>query len=150
MSTIKTTNVQLGTSGTASNNFVLAVPGTPNGTVKLSRGNQGATTDDVMSIANDNGVSFLRLRQNIIIVGASTTATAGKTYVCTATMTLTLPSSPQPGDMVGFSNRSGTTTIVIGRGGQNIMGLAEDMTVDSQNASFTLVFADATRGWIVI
>jgi hypothetical protein len=68
--------------------------------------------------------------------------------VFTATLTLTLPASPAAGDMVMFSNRSATTTPVIGRNGQNIMGVAEDMTVNSVNYFATLVFADATRGWI--
>lgn len=50
MSTVKVVNVQLGQSATASNNFTLAVPSVPNGTIKLSRGNAGATTSDVISI----------------------------------------------------------------------------------------------------
>jgi hypothetical protein len=47
-----------------------------------------------------------------------------------------------------FANRSATATPVIDRNGQNIMGLAENMTVDNVNYFGTLVFADATRGWI--
>jgi hypothetical protein len=66
----------------------------------------------------------------------------------TASLTLTLPASPAAGDMVMFSNNSGTTTPVIGRNGQNIESLAEDMTVDNVNYFGTLVYADATRGWI--
>jgi len=50
MSTVKVVNVQLGQSATASNNFTLAVPSVPNGTIKLSRGNAGVTTSDVISI----------------------------------------------------------------------------------------------------
>jgi len=29
------------------------------------------------------------------------------------------------------------------------MGLAENMTIDNATASFTLTFADATRGWVL-
>jgi hypothetical protein len=48
--TIKTQNIQLGDSATASQNFVLSVPASPDGTVKLSRGNVGATTQDVLVV----------------------------------------------------------------------------------------------------
>lgn len=50
MSTVKANNIQIGQSATATQNFTLAVPATPDGTIKLSRGNQGATTADVVSI----------------------------------------------------------------------------------------------------
>ena len=86
--------------------------------------------------------------QNIQVISGNTTAVRSRTYIFTATLTLTLPSSPTAGDMVMYANRSGTSTPVIGRNGQNIMGLAEDMTVDNVNYFATLVFADATRGWV--
>lgn len=51
-------HVQLGDSGTPANNFVLAVPTTPDATLKLSRGNVGATTQDVLTISADGTVDF--------------------------------------------------------------------------------------------
>lgn len=51
MSTIKVTNVQMGTGATASNNIVLSVPSAPDGTFKLSRGVAGATVLDVVTIS---------------------------------------------------------------------------------------------------
>jgi len=47
---LKVQQVQLGDSATASNNFVLSVPATPDGSVKLSKGVIGATTSDVLTI----------------------------------------------------------------------------------------------------
>jgi hypothetical protein len=87
--------------------------------------------------------------QNMQVIGSGTTAVASRVYVLTASLTLTLPASPAAGNWVSVSNRSGTTTPVIARNGQNIMGLAEDMTIDNSTASFTLTFADATRGWVL-
>lgn len=84
------------------------------------------------------------------VIAINTNAVAGTAYVLTASLTLTLPSSPTAGDIVTAINRSGTTTPVIGRNGQNIMGLAEDLTLDSSNAPVTLIFADATRGWVLV
>lgn len=89
------------------------------------------------------------ITQNVQVISTSTTAVASRTYVLTASLTLTLPASPSAGDWVACSNRSGTLTSVIARNGSNIMGLAEDMTVDSLTAGFTLTFADATRGWVL-
>jgi hypothetical protein len=43
-------NVQLGDSATASQNFTLTVPATPDGSMKLARGNAGATTQDILTV----------------------------------------------------------------------------------------------------
>ena len=88
------------------------------------------------------------ITENIQIISSNTTAVRSRTYVFTATLTLTLPASPAAGDSVMFSNRSGTGTPIIARNGSNIMGLAENLTVDNVNYFGTLVYADATRGWI--
>lgn len=86
--------------------------------------------------------------ETVSVIGTNTNAVVGSTYVLTASLTLTLPASPLAGEFVTVINRSATLTAVIGRNGNNIMGLAEDMTLDSLNASLTLIYADATRGWV--
>lgn len=45
MSTVIAKNIQIGTSGTATNNFTWYQPATPDGTVRLGVGNSGAVTD---------------------------------------------------------------------------------------------------------
>ena len=52
MSTVKANNHQIGQSGTATNNFTLYQPSTPDGTVRLAVGNSGATTGDVLSVSS--------------------------------------------------------------------------------------------------
>jgi len=47
MSTVKSKNLQIGTDGTASNNFTIYTPGTPDGTLRVGNGNAGAATDKV-------------------------------------------------------------------------------------------------------
>jgi hypothetical protein len=84
------------------------------------------------------------------IISTNTAATAKVLYVMTASLTLTLPASPSVGDYVGVSNLSGTTTCVIGRNGNNIMSSATDMTVDVVSAGFTLYYASATQGWVIL
>jgi len=85
---------------------------------------------------------------SVQVIGTNTAAVKNCLYVLTASLTLTLPASPAAGDTVKVSNLSGTTTAVIARNGSNIQGLAEDLTIDSLNAAITLVYADATRGWV--
>jgi hypothetical protein len=117
-------------------------------TLDTSGGTSAVTSvDGVQTLLNKTLVSPI-IQHNVQVISSSTTALASRIYVITASLTLTLPASPVSGDWVGFSNRSNTTTVVIGRNGQNIMGLAEDMTLDSANFFGTLVYADATRGWI--
>jgi hypothetical protein len=66
-----------------------------------------------------------------------------------AGLTMTLPASPAAGNEVAIQVGDFTDT-VIGRNSQNIMGLAEDMTIDVANRTVNLVFTDATRGWRVV
>jgi len=63
---------------------------------------------------------------------------------------LTLPASPSAGNTVTVSNMSGAVTATIARNSQPIMALAEDLTVDLDGAGFTLVYSDATRGWVLL
>ncbi len=84
-----------------------------------------------------------------------TTTGISKTLVnreyCTVTigfLTITLPASPSAGweVLITVGNFSNT---IIGRNGQNIMSLAENMTIDSSYASVRLTYVDATRGWVI-
>ena len=65
-------------------------------------------------------------------------------------VTVNLPASPSTGDYVEFVDAAGkfdANNLTVGRNTGNIMGLAEDMTVAKLNASFRLVYANATSGW---
>jgi len=80
MSTLKTNNVQVGQSVTATNNFTLYQPATPDGTVRLGVGNSGATTADVIT-ANSSGnvgigTSSPQAKLNSISAGAALGGTA--------------------------------------------------------------------------
>lgn len=59
MSLIKANAVQVGQSPTATQNFTLAVPSSPDGTIKLARGNAGATTQDVISVDASGNINGL-------------------------------------------------------------------------------------------
>lgn len=87
------------------------------------------------------------------VVTATTQAAAtGNHYVMTnaSTSTLTLPSTPTAGDQVIVTVGNSRVDTVVARNGQNIQGLAEDMTLDSVNASVTLRYVNSTLGWRLI
>ncbi len=68
MSTLKTNNVQVGQSVTATNNFTLYQPPTPDGTVRIGVGNSGATTSDVVVIGSSG------ITKGVISSGTAVTA----------------------------------------------------------------------------
>ena len=65
---------------------------------------------------------------------------------------MTLPSSPSLGDEVSIVDYAGsfdTYNLTVGRNSQPIMGVAEDLTVATERAGFTLVYVDSTQGWLL-
>jgi len=98
----------------------------------------------------DDNRAFLNQKFKTVTISANTTANNGLYYVGTSTLTLTLPSSPAAGDIVGFSNLSDTTTCVIGRNSENIQGTAEDLTIDQTNAAIVLQYSGASKGWVFV
>ena len=66
--------------------------------------------------------------------------------------TVNLPASPSAGDIMAISDyaqSSGTNNITIGRNGSNIQGDASDLVISRKGVALTLVFVDATKGWVV-
>lgn len=57
MSLLKANSVQIGQSATATQNFTLSVPSSPDGTIKLARGNSGETTADVLTVDASGNVT---------------------------------------------------------------------------------------------
>jgi hypothetical protein len=83
------------------------------------------------------------------------TGVAGNGYFVNTTsgaITVTLPSSPSAGDVVGikdYSNTADTNNITIGRNGSNINGNAADYIMNTEGLSVLLVYVDGTKGWLV-
>ena len=83
------------------------------------------------------------------------TAAAGEGYFVNTTsgaITATLPGSASIGDEVSIIDYAGTAdtnNITIGRNSHKIQGDASDLTVSTERAAFTLVYVDATQGWLL-
>ncbi len=68
-----------------------------------------------------------------------------------AAATMTLPATPVVGDevtIVDSGNFAASNNITIGRNSSNINGAASNLTINANSAAFTLVYANATRGWV--
>ena len=89
-------------------------------------------------------------------VSTASAITKGEGYMCDTTgggFIITLPASPAMGDAVRILDLAGTfdsNNLVLGRNGNNIMGLAEDLTLSTENSAVGLVYTNATQGWKLI
>ena len=84
------------------------------------------------------------------------TAVSGEGYFCdtntSGAFAVTLPASPSAGDIVAvadYANSFDTANLTLNRNGSNIEGAASNFIFNVEGAAMTLVYADATKGWIV-
>ena len=83
------------------------------------------------------------------------TAVAGEGYFCNTTggaFTVTLPASPAVGSIIAvkdYANTFDTEALTLGRNSSNIGGAAQDSLITQEGIAVTLVYADATKGWLV-
>ena len=84
---------------------------------------------------------------------AAFTATAGEGYfvnTTSAAITVTLPSSPSSGDEVNLVDYAGTaaTNNITITSSNNINGASNDVFIDYERGGVSIVYVDATQGWI--
>ena len=70
-------------------------------------------------------------------------------HVTASGKTITLPATPTVNDTVYISVEDFVDT-VVGRNGEDIMGLAEDLTLDKSNITTGLRYVSASRGWQIV
>ena len=116
-------------------------------------------------VVNDNGTMVQVAMSDVkTYIGGGTswqaiktsnfTASAGQGIFANTTssaFTVTLPSSPSLGDEVTIVDYAGTfdsNSLTVGRNSEPIQGVAEDLVVSTERASFTLVYVDGTQGWL--
>ena len=89
------------------------------------------------------------------VITSNTTMVAGRGYFVNTSggaITMTLPSSASIGDtvqVIDYGATADTNNITIGRNSHKIQGDAADLTVSTERAAFTLVYVDATQGWLL-
>ena len=94
--------------------------------------------------------SYLTAYTTTTTATSKTLANRERCTVTAATQTITLPASPAAGWEVAITVAGTFTDTIVARNGVNIMSLAEDLTINRANATVTLYYVDATRGWRII
>jgi hypothetical protein len=67
--------------------------------------------------------------------------------------TLTLPTTPNTGDTVQIIDVAGifqTNNVTVGRNGQKIQNLSEDLVLNLSNAAVTMIYSGSSYGWVFI
>ena len=89
------------------------------------------------------------------VVTGATTMVAGRGYfvdTSSSAFTMTLPSSASRGDevhIIDYAATFDTNNCTVGRNSHKIQGASSDLTVATERAAFTLVYVDATQGWLL-
>ncbi len=119
----------------------------------------GASGDTISLAAGASQTGFGRegsVDWQTDIKTATFTAASGEGYFCNTSggaFTVNLPSSPSVGDIVAvkdYGSSFATNNLTIGRNGSNMNGDAADNVRETDNESLTLVYADATKGWLAV
>ena len=129
------------------------------GTVQLGDSGDTITIPAGASITNSGTASGFgatgSASWNTTVKTTDFTAVAGEGYFVNTTsgeIDVTLPASPSAGDVVAvkdYANTFDTNNCILLRNGSNIGGLAIDSTITTEGIAVTLVYVDATKGWLV-
>ena len=94
--------------------------------------------------------------QSVVVSDGSTVTTmvAGRGYFVNNTSAagiVKLPASASAGDFISikdYAGNFGTNNLTIQRNSHNIQGVANDSLISTNRASVSLVYVDATKGWL--
>jgi hypothetical protein len=118
------------------------------GTLKISG---GTISGDTLTISGGGGISWQTTAQT-----SNFTALVNEAYFVNTTagaITVTLPLSPNAGEQIRFLDLASTfdtNNLTIGRNGNKIMGLTENLIVSTEDASIGLIYTGSTFGWKLI
>lgn len=120
------------------------------------------TLEDATSVATkaDQATTYTKTEVDTLLASAggsitmngtvqtvSFTAVKNTSYFIQGAITVTLPSSPAINDVVEVLPIDGVAGAILGRNGNLIMGLAEDMTIGIANTPVKLRYSNSTYGW---
>jgi len=103
---------------------------------------------------NGGQIDILVDWQTSSIKTANFTAVAFEGYFCNTTssaFTVTLPASPNAGDIVAlkdYLNTFDTNNLTIDGNGENIQGSSNDFVIQAEGGSISLIYVDSTQGWL--
>jgi hypothetical protein len=160
------TNVQIGSQGDLrlgdadnSNYVALHAPTTVASNYTLTLPATTGTANQVLQTDGSGNLSFATVSggaawQAVVTSTTLTTVSKQGYFINTSSnaITATLPTSPTLGDFISFIDYAGTfdtNNLTVARNGHKIQGDASDLTVATERAGFTLVYVDATQGWLL-
>jgi len=108
-----------------------------------------------ISLGASSGVPPVQWQSVVASDGSTvTTMVAGRGYFINNTSAagiVKLPLSASAGDLISikdYAGNFGTNNLTIQRNGHNIQGVANDSLISTNRASLSLVYVDATKGWL--
>jgi len=143
-----------GTNQTSYTNGQLLIGNTTGNTLAkatLTAGTGISVTNGAGSITIANSAASI-IWQSVQTSGF--TAVSGNGYPCNTTsaaFTVTLPASPTAGNIITLTDYAGTwatNNITIGVNGNKLNGVVNNATLSTTRQSISLVYIDATQGWI--
>jgi hypothetical protein len=90
-----------------------------------------------------------------VTTATSYAAAINDRVLCTAggiTITLPISTSLTVGDtvqIIDVAGAAGGSPIIVARNGANIQGVADTLSIDTNNASPVLIYTGATYGWVI-
>jgi len=146
MSLLKSNSVQIGQSATATQNFTLSVPSSPDGTIKLARGNSGATTADILSVSSTGAITGATING-----GAITSATAQATTSGTAIDFTGIPSWVKRVTLMlrGVSTSGTSTPWLIQLGDSGGIEITDYLSAGGRIATATASAVNSTAGFSI-
>jgi hypothetical protein len=160
------TNVQIGSQGDLrlgdsdnSNYVALHAPTTITSNYTLTLPATTGSANQVIQTDGSGNLSFATVSGGAawqaVVTSTTLTAVSKQGYFINTSsnaITATLPTSPTLGDFISFIDYAGTfdtNNLTVARNGHKIQGDASDLTVATERAGFTLVYVDATQGWLL-
>ena len=131
----------------SSSHFTLTFKTASGSGVTLARGSTTLLFSDGTNIVKG------MIKKGYVTTTSAYTAVADDQIIVdtsSAPVTITLPASPSVGDEVHFIDGKGTfgsNNLIINRNSSKINSGTSNLTISTNGQSFTLVFANATRGW---
>ena len=129
------------------------------GTVQLGDSGDTITIPAGASITNSGTASGFgatgAASWNTTVKTGDFTAVAGEGYfvdTSSGEIDVTLPASPSAGAVVAvkdYANTWDTNNCILLRNGSNIGGSTDNSTLETEGLAVTLVYVDATKGWLV-
>ena len=107
----------------------------------------GVTTTSNLVVQNSAYTAITMTSINKTIVNREYCTVVTSSASTALNITITLPASPQPGWEVGVAVGGTFLDTQVGRNGSNIMGLSENMVLNTAYVPVQLVYVDANVGW---